>query len=160
MSAVAEEAGVTRLTLYRHFPTRDELFVACMGHWRALHPPPDPDAWRRISDFETRARHALRELYAWFEENGDELFPIYRDRTHTPAATQAARDATNARMVDALLYGSRLQGGTRRRTRAAAGHVVGFWTWRSLVVDQGLTIREAVDLAVGFLDAASRPGRP
>ena len=33
---------MTRLTLYRHFAGRDELFAACMSHWRAAHPPPDP----------------------------------------------------------------------------------------------------------------------
>jgi hypothetical protein len=35
--------------------------------------------------------------------------------------------------------------------RAAVGHVIGFWTWRSLVVDQGLSTREAVALATDFV---------
>jgi len=32
--------------------------------------------------------------------------------------------------------------------------VVAYWTWRSLVVEQGLTTSEAVDLAVTILMAA------
>jgi len=151
LSAVAEEAGVTRLTLYRHFPTRDELFTACMGHWRAQHPPPDPNSWRLVPALEGRARQALGELYGWYRENGDDLYPIYRDSAHTPASSQEARAANNARMVGALLTGMNRRGKARRRLRAAAGHVIGFWTWRSLVVEQGLTTELAVELAVDFL---------
>ena len=154
LSAVAEEAGVTRLTLYRHFPSRDDLFAACMGHWRALHPPPDPNAWRRVPAFEARARRALEDLYGWYRENGNDLYPIYRDSAYTPESNQQARQANEARMVDALLEGTHLRGDAQRRLRATAGHVIGFWTWRSLVIEQGLTTDEAVDLAVRFLVAA------
>ena len=41
VSAIADEAGVTRLTVYRHFPDDAALVIACSGHWRALHPRPD-----------------------------------------------------------------------------------------------------------------------
>lgn len=160
LTAVAEEAGVTRLTLYRHFPSRDDLFVACMGHWRSLHPPPNPDDWREGADLDARARRALSALYGWYRENGDDLYPIYRDAAHTPLSNQQARRANAARMVDALLDGSQARGNARRRLRAAAGHVTGFWTWRSLVIDQGLTTDEAVDLAVAFLTAAGGTPSP
>jgi AcrR family transcriptional regulator len=33
IAAVADEAGVTRLTLYRHFADLDTLFGACRTHW-------------------------------------------------------------------------------------------------------------------------------
>lgn len=154
MSAVAEEAGVTRLTLYRHFASMDELFGACMGHWRSLHPPPDPLAWTQIDDFEPRVRRALSELYRWYEANSEDLYPIYRDAAHTPVSNRAARRASNARMVDALLAGNSGRGAGRRRLRAALAHVVGFWTWRSLSVDGGLSARGAVDLAARFVMTA------
>lgn len=156
LSAVAEEAGVTRLTLYRHFATRDELFAACMGHWRAIHAPPDVDAWRAIRGLLPRARRALLELYDWYGRNGGDLYPIYRDSAFTPESNQRARQANDARMADALLDGVALRGSTGRALRAAAGHVIGFWTWRSLVVDQGLPTGEAVNLAVRLLGAAGR----
>ena len=35
ISALAEEAGVTRLTVYRHFPDDLALFTACSAHWAA-----------------------------------------------------------------------------------------------------------------------------
>ena len=41
VASIAEEAGVTRLTVYRHFPDLEVLFQACRAHWRAENPPPD-----------------------------------------------------------------------------------------------------------------------
>ena len=150
MSAVAEEAGVTRLTLYRHFPSKDDLFGACMTHWRSLHPPPDPDGWRVIPSFDARVRRALTDLYRWYAANGDDLYPIYRDAAHTPTSNQRARQATNERMVDAIL-GDFVAGISARQLRASIGHVVGFWTWRSLVVDQGLSTGDASAMASEFV---------
>ena len=94
-------------------------------------------------------RRALDDLYGWFGENGDDLYPIYRDAAYTPASNQRARQATNERMVDAVLGDD---GGGERvgQLRAAMGHVVGFWTWRSLVVDQ-VSQRPASAMAAQFV---------
>lgn len=151
LSAVAEEAGVTRLTLYRHFPSMDDLFGACMGHWRSLHPPPDPGTWIAVEGLQSRLLRALTELYDWYAANGEDLYPIYRDAAHTPASNRAARRATNDRMVESVLTGVSVRGAARRRLRAAVAHVVGFWTWRSLVVDGGLSTGEAAALATTFV---------
>lgn len=158
LSAVAEEAGVTRVTLYRHFPTRDELFAACMGHWQEQHRPPDPERWREIAVSDDRFRQALLELYGWYRSNGSDLAPIYRDFAAMPESTRKAMEATEAEMVVALLDGVGVVVHERaaRRLRAAVGHVVSFGTWRSLAIEQGLSDTEAVELAFGFIAAAQR----
>ena len=46
IASIAEAAGVTRLTVYRHFADLDAVFDACMAHWAAQNPRPDADAWR------------------------------------------------------------------------------------------------------------------
>lgn len=162
LSAVAEEAGVTRLTIYRHFSNQDELFAACRSDWRAQNPPPDVTSWVRIPVLEDRLRTALDELYGWYGEHGNELFPIYRDMRTLPVSAQEAMRVEATALVDSLLSGFALDGAGRRRLRAATGHALGFWTWRSLVVEQGLEHREAVELAAQFAQAAiagsSRPG--
>src|SRR5918999_188498 len=42
IAAIAERAGVTRLTVYRHFPDDEALWAACSGHWLSQQDPPDP----------------------------------------------------------------------------------------------------------------------
>jgi AcrR family transcriptional regulator len=154
VSALAEEAGVTRLTVYRHFPDEDTLFAACSAHWATCNPSPDAERWRAIPNLEERARQALDELYRWYDERGEELFLLYRDPDFVPESVrQRVRDEATA-MVDALVAGSGARGGARRRLRAAAGHALSFWTWRSLVVEQGLDTDEAVDLAASLFTGA------
>ena len=158
ISAVAAAAGVTRVTVYRHFPTLDELYVACRAHWAMENQPPDTVAWTGIEVFDERLRTALEELFAWYAVHADELFPIYRDGAAMPKAAREASRAEERAMVEALLRGSDVTGQAVRRLRAAVGHATSFWTWRSLVVDQGLSQRDAVALAEQFV-RASGPGR-
>jgi AcrR family transcriptional regulator len=156
LSAVAEEAGVTRVTLYRHFRTRDELFAACMGHWQEQHRPPDPERWREIAVSDDRFRQALLELYGWYRSNGSDLALFYRDLAAMPGSTRTAMEATQAEMVVALLDGVGVHERATRRLCAAVGHVVSFGTWRSLTIEQGLADTEAVELALAFIAAARR----
>jgi AcrR family transcriptional regulator len=151
ISRVADQAGVTRLTVYRHFPDIEELFAACRGHWFDLHRPPDRTAWPAIPDLDARARRAFGELYGWYRENADDLYPINRDTMTMPAGAQAARRAESAALAGALVEGHADGGRNGRMLRAVAGHLVTYWTWRSLVVEQGLPNDEAVELAVRLL---------
>src|SRR3954453_19122568 len=79
ISAIAERAAVERLTVYRHFPTERELYQACTQYGWELDPGPDPDAWCRIADPDTRLRNGLAELYAYFRRNRSLLDNVRRD---------------------------------------------------------------------------------
>ncbi len=159
ISALADKAGVTRLTVYRHFRDDEELFMACQAHWLQLHPRPDPESWRQTRGFEQRARIGLSQLYGWYRDNHDALVPILRDVEATPATALERRQSSDRRVVDALLHGVAGDRRLRRRLRAVAGHLISFWTWQSLVVDHGLSNDEAVEEAVRFLKASRRGAR-
>lgn len=154
IAAIAEAAGVTRLTLYRHFPDQEQLFAACIGHWTAQHPPPDTTAWRAFPDLEQRARLALTELYGWFGACGDELYPNYRDVDAMPPLARRRQRDSRRRQARALLGEMPPDGDAGTLLRAAASHVVSFWTWRSLVVEAGLSLEHAVELGVRLMLAA------
>lgn len=155
ISTVAEKAGVTRLTVYRHFRDQDELFEACRQHWFTLNPPPDSAAWRVIPILEDRARTAFGQLYGWFGDHGAELYPIFRDMASMPLSAQVDVHTFWAAVADDLVEGVAVAPPARRPFRAVAGHLTNLLTWRSLVLDQGLSKDEAVDLAVRLLGAAA-----
>ncbi len=163
IAAVAEEAGVTRLTVYRHFADLDALFEACRAHWSERNPRPDAGAWPAIPDLEVRARRAFGELYGWYRDHADELYPIYRDAAAMPLSAQGATEAGNRILADALVAGhagaDTDPDGDGRLLRAVARHLVDFLTWRSLVIGQGLDEREAVKIAVRLLTAMAADGR-
>src|SRR5450759_5116711 len=157
IAAVAEEAGVTRLTVYRHFADLDALLAACRAHWSARNPRPDARAWLAIPDLEERARRAFGDLYGWYRDHADELYPINRDAAAMPLSAQQAMEAGNRMLADALVAGhvgaDTDPGGDGRLLRAVARHLVDFLTWRSLAIQKGLDDREVVDLAVRLLTA-------
>src|SRR6476661_3903394 len=63
ISAIAERAGVERLTVYRHFPDETEMFQACTTHYATVVPGPDPAAWAGIEDPAERLRATLLAFY-------------------------------------------------------------------------------------------------
>lgn len=160
IASIAEEAGVTRLTVYRHFADLDALFAACTAHWDAQNPRPDATLWSAIPDLEPRARRAFEAIYGWHRDHAEAMAPIHRDVAALP---ETARRALAAE--DEILAGTIVGGETdppaddRRLQRAMAGHLVRFPTWRSLVVEQGLDQSEAVDLAVRALSGVA-PSSP
>ena len=148
ISGVAEEAGVTRLTVYRHFEDQDALFEACMGHWNATNPGPDLEAWRRLEALEARATRAFDELYAWYEARHEELYPIYRDQAAMPGSAQLGMRAQFDGIAAVIVGGG---DDVPPRQAAVARHLADFWTWRSLVIERGLTVEEASAAAVSML---------
>jgi AcrR family transcriptional regulator len=143
ISAVAERAGVQRLTVYRHFPEEADLFAACNAHFVAENPPPDLGAILAHDDPDERAQRTLAAMYGWYEANEGMLANVERDAPLLPAlAAIADPGETLAQLREALMRGRTPD----ERTRALLGHALQFSTWRSLVRGQGLTSEEAAAL--------------
>ena len=164
ISAIAERAGVQRLTVYRHFPDEPTLLGACSAHWRAGHPAPDPSPWPAIADPEERLRTAVAAFYAYYASDEPMMAKIRRDAEVMPnlAATIADVRAYREAVVEILAAGWGARGRRHELLRAAIGHVLEFETWRSLVRRQGLDQDRAVELAVATVRCAAgrvRAGR-
>lgn len=158
ISAIAERAGVQRLTVYRHFPDESSLFSACSSHYRAANPAPDSDAWARIPDPEERLRRALAETYAYHRRTEPMMSKVLRDaQVHAPtfeASVSYRQHWERARY--ALVAGWGAEDQQLKRLLAALGHALDFWTWRSLVHEQGLTDEEAIELMLGMVRCSMR----
>ena len=150
ISAIAERAGVQRLTVYRHFPDDRALFGACSSQWRAAHPMPDPLAWAGLEDPSERLEAALAEIYAWFASTEEMTANVLRDIPESQLMQELTAPLRTywAEVQRVLEYGWEARGERGERLRAVIGHAIEFGTWRSLVRGHGLTDATAAELMV------------
>jgi AcrR family transcriptional regulator len=152
ISAIADRAGVQRLTVYRHFPDETAVFQACTAHWLTLNPPPDPSAWSGITDPQERLRTALSAFYAYYSATHRMWRVSFRDVEHVPALQGPMSEV-------AAFMGSVAEGlldvfgdiGVERSVYATVQHALHFPTWSDLE-ERGLPDREKTDLVMAWLD--------
>jgi AcrR family transcriptional regulator len=154
ITAIAERAGVQRLTVYRHFPDETSLVAACSTRWLEQNPPPDPRAWADPADPAERTRVALEAVYAYYRRTASMWTSVQRDRGEVPAM-----DEPMARF-DAYLDGIRSD--LRRAWEPPSGpagagacgsilgHALRFSTWQSLD-GEGLDDSGMADLIARWL---------
>jgi AcrR family transcriptional regulator len=159
ISAIAELAGVQRLTVYRHFPDERSLFEACSRHWAAQNPAPDPSTWAAVEDPEERLRIALTEIYAFYRSTEGMTGNLLRDFPDSPVLQEAAAPfiAYWQTVREALDRGWKTRGHKRTLLRALIGHAVEFETWRSLTRREGLDDAVAAETMVSLVRAVHAP---
>ncbi len=160
VAEIARRAGVSRLTVYKHFPDDVALFTACATHFLAGSPPPDPEAWKTVADPDERLRAALAQQFAYFRANESMLAHVTRDVAVLPDLAQVVMSdealEEERAMRDALLAGRRLRGARRRTVGAAIGLALAFPTWQHLVRVEELDDDAAIDLLAAAVASAGR----
>jgi AcrR family transcriptional regulator len=156
ISAIAERAGVQRLTVYRHFPDERSLYAACGGQWMADHPLPDTSPWALVEDPAERLLLALSEIYAYFRVTENMTANVRRDLPELPVMQEVAAPLTQYwEAAQAMLeLGWEARGRRRERLRAVIGHAIDFETWRSLARQRNLSDGEVAELMVRLARAA------
>lgn len=160
IKAIAESAGVQRLTVYRHFEDEAAIFDACTSHWLSLHPPPEPSQWEHHDDPVVRLRRALAAFYLYYEETSAMWHGAYRDVEKVPSlqkhlhAFESFLDETR----DVLTTGFGAKGASRKQLAATIGHALRFATWRSLG-GEGLDEPAMVRLVVSWVNMAAPKDR-
>jgi AcrR family transcriptional regulator len=134
ISAIAEAAGVQRLTVYRHFPDDVSLFEACTTHYLGLHPPPQPASWADIEHPGERSYAALLAFYQYYQETEQMWRVAYRDLDQL-AALHVPMDRFEAyldQVADDLMRTWQTTPAARKRLKATLRHALRFSTWQSL----------------------------
>ena len=147
VSAIADRAGVERLTVYRHFPDEPSMLRACSAHWTALHPLPSIPV--EASDPVAACRRTILRLYGWYRENAAMLIQITTDARKIPLVAELIAPID----VELDRVAAQLDANWPRRSPRRAAtlrHALEFSTWRSLDRLTG-NDRRAAALAVGWV---------
>lgn len=160
ISAVAEKAGVQRLTVYRHFPDEESLFLACSTQWLSENAPPNISDWADQRNPQKRTAHALLSLYGYFGETRDMWQLVYRDIDQVPAMQRPLDEFHDylSSIRDDLLAGWQPKGRKSQPLRATVGHVLRFDTWNSLK-SQNLSDTQMTDLAICWILSTIQRGQ-
>jgi len=153
VSAIAENAGVRRATVYHHFPDERALMLGCSGTWAERNPPPDPATWMELDDPSARLEAALEALYRWYEAVEPMLSAVLRDIEAMPiiGEIQQQRLAYLSRVEEGLAAGWKP---ADTRLRATIGLALDFFAWRTLS-ERGLTRDDAVAVMASAVRAAA-----
>lgn len=134
IKAIAEEAGVQRLTVYRHFPDDAGLFDACTAHYFGMHPPPNMADWAEIEDASERSHTALAAFYAYYRQTEKMFTVAYRDLDELEALQKPMGEFENYLDVvcDDLVKAWHQTHNTRNQLQITLRHAFRFSTWQSL----------------------------
>jgi AcrR family transcriptional regulator len=161
-SAIAQRAGVTRPTVYSHFPDDLSLGKACSSLDLSENPLPDPVRWEEISDPEERLRSALTDLYSYFHRREQLWANVLRDQellysNDDPEALEADAEIMGPihlhweQMKETIAAGWGPSEGIPQLLLGAIGFALDFQAWRAMVRTQGLSDEQAIELMVGMV---------
>jgi AcrR family transcriptional regulator len=151
VSAIADRAGVERLTVYRHFKGEAEMFAACSERYLELNPLPDPTVWAVERDPMRRAHRGLADLYAFFSRTASMFAKIYLDVDEYPSLKKIMDqfDAHLRHLADELASAWPRDKFTRKR-QMILRHAARFATWQSFEAE-GVDNQEKIDFMIAWL---------
>jgi AcrR family transcriptional regulator len=151
IAAVAERAGVQRLTVYRHFENEAAMLEACSGHWTMQNPPPHESEWQDIQDPLEKTSAALLAINTYYAKSEGMLSKVYRDRSEVAALDSIMQgfDDYFSGMVKNLvsdLTGSR----SNKVLKPVLLHLTRFTTWQSLSKEK-LSVKLITELEMRWI---------
>lgn len=150
---IAQRADVAPATVYRHFPTLDELLPACGElSMRQLAVPSDEEIAKRLRGAGSRGerlRRMVDELFALYERGGDVLRAVRRERALLSPLQEAYEEIEER--LDALTAVALEPFELGEREIAVVRALTDYDAWAALG-ERGITGRDAVDVVAGLLD--------
>jgi AcrR family transcriptional regulator len=152
ISMIAERAGVQRHTLYAHFPEERSLFMACSALVEERDPLPEAAVWHGIEDRYERLRTGFRTVYGWYGRNAELVGCVLRDAEFHPMTRE-----TGERQFGPVMAACNevLGAGLTPAQRAMLRLALGYFTWRTLVREAGLSPEAAIEAMIRAIDSAA-----
>ena len=157
ISAIAERAGVQRLTVYRHFRDESALFQACTSCWLERHPLPVTATAAVACDAggaEAAAREGLHALYRYYAGTQRMWEVSYRDVELVPALQAPMQRVSEYLDTYRDALAAAWPPPTAPALRATLAVAVRFGTWRALAAE-GLDDSTMATLAARWAAAAA-----
>lgn len=149
---IAERAGVSLATLYRHYPTLEELVSACGALTMDLVRPPAPDEAEAVfagaRSREERLRRLVEATFGFYERAGRMVDNVRRDRDRLPVLARYHAELEAG--LDALAVEAFRPLGGRPADVRLARALLDVRVWESLR-ERGLDQEEAVAVALTSL---------
>lgn len=152
IKAVAEKAGVQRLTVYRHFPDEESLFEACSSAYLEQHPPPNMADWSDVLDAEKRSYLAILMFNQYYRDTADMWKSVYRDLGKLEALQGPMTEFKSYLNLvsNDLLAAWRLKGKKKKQCLITLRHCLLFTTWDSLM-QEGLSEKQITELMMTWI---------
>lgn len=161
ISAIADRAGVGRVTVYRHFPDELALITACTSHYMGLNPPPDLESWASIDNSVERLRHGLAETYAYHRQTEAMMTVAEREVAANPVLADLMKPLEEYWAAAQRILAAGWSDGqdTPPLVEESIGLAISLPAWRILTGQQGLSDSECVSLFVTSIsNLATRAG--
>lgn len=151
MQDIADRAGVALATVYRHFPTVDDLVPACGSRNLERNPPPSEEVYASFGSGEERVAALVRALFAHYERGQRPYEVGYAETATLPvmATLMAEVDSHIAELVRAAIKPLRPK---RKELRLAVG-LCHFRVWCALT-QAGLSTADAAAFTAGLITSA------
>jgi len=151
IKAIAEKAGVQRLTVYRHFPDDISLFEACTSHWFEENPPPNMAQWSNIENTSERIYTSLLAFYNYYRSSEKMWRVAYRDVDKVEAlqGSMGKFEAYIDQVRDDLLSSCELTQKDKKPLAITLRHCLRFSTWVSFKKEK-MSDKKIVELVMGW----------
>ena len=152
IKAVAEKAGVQRLTVYRHFPDDASIFQACTSHWLKLNPPPDFVDWVNIENADEQTYTVLLAFYRYYRQTEKMWSGAYRDVEEIEALrnVMAGFETFLDQVRDNLLASWKVNGKRKKQLSITLRHSLRFTSWQSLK-RENLNDKQITELVMSWI---------
>jgi len=156
VAEIARRAGVSRLTVYNHFPDLASLLPACAAHFDTEHPFPDLSAALTSKDPRKRVSGVLEAVYPYYRDTESLWSNVFSDRSGIAELDDFLGRGIDANLdaIAAELVG-RFSGGPKQTSKrlALTRLALDFWSWRRLT-REGLDDAEAAGAMTGMIMGA------